>query len=195
MLRSATKTGWHGRGHPSTCYKFQYPASDLGRGFSIGKSEKMTSDLLRFSRPFVLVAVTAVAGCTGSTDPTTATLFDNIANLNSGEYDRQIANNKAQADAIIAQNKAAEQRNAQLAAQSNANKAEIDSLRRQIADVKAQGAKARAASASDPVKLQQVQALDNQLNAVERDVNSGASSAAISSELNRIKSAYRALSI
>ncbi|MEO1108184.1 MAG: hypothetical protein AAFX90_09705 [Pseudomonadota bacterium] len=155
----------------------------------------MTSDLLRFSRPFALVAVTAVAGCTGSTDPTTATLFDNIANLNSGEYDRQIANNKAQADAIIAQNKAAEQRNAQLAAQSNANKAEIDSLRRQIADVKAQGAKARAASASDPVKLQQVQALDNQLNAVERDVNSGASSAAISSELSRIKSAYRALSI
>lgn len=155
----------------------------------------MTSDLLRFSRPFALVAVTAVAGCTGSTDPTTATLFDNIANLNSGEYDRQIANNKAQADAIIAQNKAAEQRNAQLAAQSNANKAEIDSLRRQIADVKAQGAKARTASASDPVKLQQVQALDNQLNAVERDVNSGASSAAISSELSRIKSAYRALSI
>ena len=72
---------------------------------------------------------------------------------------------------------------------------EIASLRQQIAEVKAQGAQARAASASDPVKLQQVQALDNQLSAVERDVNSGASASVVSSELNRIKAAYRALSI
>ncbi len=143
----------------------------------------------------MLVSLIAVAGCTGSTDPTTATLFDNINNLNSGEYDRQIAQNKAQADAILAQNKAAEQRNAQLAAQRDANQSEINALRKQIADVKAQGAKARAASASDPVKLQQVQALDKQLSAVERDVSSGASASVVRSELSRIKSAYRALSI
>ncbi len=155
----------------------------------------MTCDLFRFSKPVAFVSLIAIAGCTGSTDPTTATLFDNIANLNSGEYDRQIANNKAQADAIIAQNRAAEQRNAQLAAQRDANSSEIASLRQQIAEVKAQGAQARAASASDPVKLQQVQALDNQLSAVERDVNSGASASVVSSELNRIKAAYRALSI
>ncbi len=155
----------------------------------------MTCDLFRFSKPVAFVSLIAIAGCTGSTDPTTATLFDNIANLNSGEYDRQIANNKAQADAIIAQNRAAEQRNAQLAAQRDANSTEIASLRQQIAEVKAQGAQARAASASDPVKLQQVQALDNQLSAVERDVNSGASASVVSSELNRIKAAYRALSI
>ncbi|NOD64591.1 MULTISPECIES: hypothetical protein [unclassified Ruegeria] len=155
----------------------------------------MNSDLFRFSKPLVLVSVITVAGCTGSTDPTTATLFDNIANLNSGEYDRQIAQNKAQADAILAQNKAAEQRNAQLAAQRDANQSEINALRQQIADVKAQGAKARAASASDPAKLQQVQALDSQLNAVERDVAAGASPSVVRSELSRIKSAYRALSI
>lgn len=155
----------------------------------------MTSDLFRFSKPVTLVSLIALAGCTGSTDPTTATLFDNIANLNSGEYDRQIAQNKAQADAILAQNKAAEQRNAQLAAQRNANQSEINALRQQIAEVKAQGAKARAASASDPVKLQQVQALDNQLGAVERDVSSGADPSVVRNELNRIKSAYRALSI
>ncbi|WP_162946972.1 hypothetical protein [Ruegeria sp. EL01] len=143
----------------------------------------------------VLTSLLFVAGCTGSTDPTTATVFDNIANLNSGEYDRQIAQNKSQADAIIAQNKAAEQRNAQLAAQRNANQSEINSLRQQIADVKAQGAKARAASASDPVKLQQVQALDRQLVAVERDVSSGASPSVVRPELSRIKAAYRALSI
>ncbi|WP_298849007.1 hypothetical protein [uncultured Ruegeria sp.] len=155
----------------------------------------MTSDFFRFSKPAMLVSLIAVAGCTGSTDPTTATLFDNINNLNSGEYDRQIAQNKAQADAILAQNKAAEQRNAQLAAQRDANQSEINALRKQIADVKAQGAKARAASASDPVKLQQVQALDKQLSAVERDVSSGASASVVRSELSRIKSAYRALSI
>jgi uncharacterized phage infection (PIP) family protein YhgE len=144
----------------------------------------MTSDIIRFSKPMVLTSLLFVAGCTGSTDPTTATVFDNIANLNSGEYDRQIA-----------QNKAAEQRNAQLAAQRNANQSEINSLRQQIADVKAQGAKARAASASDPVKLQQVQALDRQLVAVERDVSSGASPSVVRPELSRIKAAYRALSI
>lgn len=103
----------------------------------------MTYDLTRFSKPIAFAVLVTVAACTGSTDPATATLFDNINNLNSGEYDRQIASNKAQANAIIAQNQAAEQRNAQLAAQKNANQQQINALRSQIAEVKAQGAKAR----------------------------------------------------
>ena len=153
----------------------------------------MTSDLFRFSKSAMLVSLIVVAGCTGSTDPTTATLFDNIANLNSGEYDRQIAQNKAQADAILAQNNAAEKRNAQLAARRDVNQSEITALRKQIADVKAQGAKARAASASDPAKLQKIQTLDNQLLSVERDVSSGANPAVMRGELKRISSAYRAV--
>ncbi len=159
------------------------------------KVKKMVSIKSRLFRPVLFVFAGFLAACTGSTDPTTATLFDNITNLNSGEYDRQIASNQAQANAILAQNKAAEQRNAQLAAQRNANQKEIDALRKQIADVKAQGAKARSASASSPEKLQQVKALDNQLLAVERDISGGMDPAVARSELSRIKSAYRALSI
>ncbi len=155
----------------------------------------MTYDLTRFSKPIAFAVLVTVAACTGSTDPATATLFDNINNLNSGEYDRQIASNKAQANAIIAQNQAAEQRNAQLAAQKNANQQQINALRSQIAEVKAQGAKARAASASDPAKLAQVNALDKQLGALESDVASGTDPSVARSELNRIKAAYRALSI
>ena len=155
----------------------------------------MFSNLFRISKPAMLVSLTAIAGCTGSTDPTTATFPDNLANLNSGEYDRQIAQNKAWAAAIEAQNNSATRRNAQLEKLRDVNQREITALRKQIEAVKVQGDKAHAASASDPVKLKQVQALDNQLVEVERDVLSAPDPSVLWKELEQIKLAYHALSI
>ena len=135
----------------------------------------------------------ALTGCTGSTDPAEAGLFDNIKNLSTGEYDRQIAEKDAQAAAIIANNNASQARINQKRSQSAANSGEIQALRNQLNKVQAQASAARAQVASDPVKLQKLNALDGQLRGIRSDVNSGAVSSATRSELNRVSAAISAL--
>lgn len=146
-----------------------------------------TASLLVFGSAIVLAA------CTGSTDPTTATLFDNIRNLQTGEYDRQIAAKDAEAAAIIANNRAAESRISGLQAQSAANSRAIASLRSQIAAVRAEASAARAAVAGDPAKLSRLSQLEGQINAVQSDVNAGADPAVAQAELRRVSAAIRAL--
>lgn len=137
--------------------------------------------------------VGSLAGCTGSTDPETASLFDNIKNLNSGEYDRQIAEKDREAQAIIANNQASQRRIASKERQVSSNAGEISGLRSRLSQVKAQAAAARVKVASDPAKAQRLNALEAQLSGIQSDVNSGAVSAATRSELNRVSSAISAL--
>lgn len=137
----------------------------------------------------------SLAGCTGSTNPETATLFDNINNLNSGEYDRQIAANKAEANAILANNRAAERRISSLEAQRASNSRAISSLKGQVSSARSAASAARSAAAGDPAKLAQVRALDAQLASVSAEINSGAADPGVArSELRRISSAYKAIS-
>lgn len=150
---------------------------------------------MKFSKlTFVCVAAVGLAGCTGSTNPETATLFDNINNLNSGEYDRQIAANKAQADAISANNAASERRIAGLRNQRAANNNQIASLRSQVASTRQAAASARSRVAGDAGKTARLSQLEAQLSAVSAEVNSGAADPGVaSSELRRIRSAIAAL--
>lgn len=134
-----------------------------------------------------------LAGCTGSTDPAEAGLFDNIKNLNSGEYDRQIAEKDAQAASIIANNNASQRRIDAKKRQSASNSGEISALRGQIAKVRAQASAARSRIGSDPAKVQRLNALESQLNGIQTDVNAGAVSSATRSELNRVSAAISAL--
>ncbi|WP_434618444.1 hypothetical protein [Tabrizicola sp. M-4] len=138
-------------------------------------------------------SVLGLAACTGSTDPTTATLFDNIRNLNSGEYDRQIAAKDAEAAAIIANNRAAQSRISGLESQSASNSQTIAALRSQIAAVRGQASSARAAVAGDPAKVARLNALEGQINAVQADVNAGGDPGVARAELNRVSAAIRAL--
>lgn len=134
-----------------------------------------------------------LAGCTGSTDPATASLFDNIANLQSGEYDRQIAAKDAEAAAIIANNRAAESRIGGLQAQSASNQQKIAALRSQIAAVRGQAAAARSQIAADPAKVARLNQLEGQINAVQADANRGGDPDVARAELNRVSAAIRAL--
>lgn len=139
-------------------------------------------------------AVLGLAACTGSTDPTTASLFDNINNLQTGEYDRQIAKNQSDAAAILANNRAAEQRISGLKSQRAANARQISSLRSAVAGARSDAAKARASASGNAVKLQKVSALESQINSVEREVSSGTADVGIaSSELRRIRAALKAI--
>jgi chromosome segregation ATPase len=142
---------------------------------------------------FLLGSAIGLSACTGSTDPTTATLFDNIRNLQTGEYDRQIAAKDAEAAAIIANNRAAQSRISGLESQSASNSQTIAALRAQIASVRGQASAARAAVAGDPAKLARLAQLESQINAVQADVNSGADPAVARAELNRVSAAIRAL--
>lgn len=141
----------------------------------------------------LLGSVFGLAACTGSTNPTTATLFDNVRNLQTGEYDRQIAVKDSEAAAIIANNRAAESRISGLQAQSAANSRSIASLRSQIAAVRAEASAARAAVAGDPAKLSRLSQLEGQINAVQADANAGADPAVAQAELRRVSAAIRAL--
>lgn len=141
----------------------------------------------------IVLAGSLVAGCTGSTDPATASLFDNIKNLNSGEYDRQIAEKDRQAQAIIANNNAAQSRIDSKQRQSAANRSQISSLRSQVSRVRSQASAARAQIGSDPAKLQRLNALESQLSGIQADVNAGSVSSATQSELRRVSSAISAL--
>jgi chromosome segregation ATPase len=141
----------------------------------------------------LLGSALGLAACTGSTDPTTATLFDNIRNLQTGEYDRQIAAKDAEAAAIIANNRAAQSRISGLESQSASNSQAISALRAQIASVRGQAQAARAAVAGDPAKLARLNQLEGQISAVQADVNGGADPAVARAELNRVSAAIRAL--
>jgi uncharacterized coiled-coil protein SlyX len=142
---------------------------------------------------FLLGSGLGLVACTGSTDPTTANIFDNVRNLQSGEYDRQIAAKDAEAAAIIANNRASQSRISGLESQSASNSQTIAALRSQIASVRGQASAARAAVAGDPAKLAQLTQLENQINAVQSDVNSGADPSVARAELNRVSAAIRAL--
>lgn len=140
-----------------------------------------------------LAVLTGLTACTGSTNPETATLFDNIRNLSSGEYDRQIAQLDAQSDAVIRQNRASEANIARLENTRAANSAEISNLRAQLAQVRAEAAAARSRVANDPAKLRQINALDSQINQVARDIDQGGDPTVLRNELQRIRNTVRAV--
>lgn len=154
-------------------------------------------NLMVFSKTRLMVLVVsgaALAGCTGSTDPTEATVFDNIRNINSGEYDRQIAAKEAEADAIVAANEARQRNISSLEGQRAANAETIAALRAEIAQLQAEAAAVRASAGSDAATIQQIDRIDTQLVAVRNDVDAGADPAVVRNELGRIRSAIRALS-
>ena len=143
---------------------------------------------------FCCVAAVGLVGCSGATNPETATLFDNINNLNSGEYDRQIASNKAEADAILANNAASERRISGLRNQSAANSSQLASLRSQLASAREAAASARSRVAGDAAKTARLTQLEGQLSTVSAEVNSGAADPGVTSaELRRIRSAIASL--
>lgn len=146
--------------------------------------------------PFALslgVAVVLVA-CTGSTDPRTATLFDNIANFSSGEYDRQITSKQGQAATLARSNAAQRQQVAALEQQRARNAGEIAALRGEIATARQQASQARAQLAGNAGQLARLQRLEAQIESVEADTRGGANPAMLRSEIKRITDAIRALS-
>ena len=146
--------------------------------------------MTRFLIPLSIIA-TGLAGCTGSTDPATATLFDNVRNLNSGEYDRQIYAKRAEANSIIAANDRSRANIARMESQRSANASTIASLRGQVASLRSQIASAKA---SNPGAAAQLNALNSQVSAVQSDVSAGGDPSVASAELARIRRAVVALS-
>lgn len=159
---------------------------------NIGKSDvKYIQECKRLA---VLIAAAGIAGCTGSTNPESATLFDNINNLNSGEYDRQISANQAQADAILRNNQAAEKRITNLESQRAANSGAISRLKAQAASTRQTALNARSRVAGDSVKSAQLSSLESQLASVSSEINAGSADSGIASaELRRINRAIAAL--
>lgn len=138
-------------------------------------------------------AAFGLSGCTGSTDPATASLFDNINNLQTGVYDRQIAAKDAEAAAIIANNRASQARISGLEAQSASNSRNIAALRSQIAAVRGQASAARSQISADPSKIARLNQLEGQIRAIEADANGGGDPGVAGAELRRVSSAIRAL--
>lgn len=136
-----------------------------------------------------------IAGCTGSTDPTSATLFDNIRNLNSGEYDRQRDTANAEAARISRANEAQRGSIASLERQSANNQATLKSLRAEISSLRSNISGAKAQAAGDAETLGQLQQLDTQLRAVDASLVSGGDPGVASREVSQIRSAFRALSL
>ena len=142
----------------------------------------------------VSLGLVALAGCTGSTNPETAGLFDNMRNLSSGEYDRQIAQNRSQAEAILANNRAAEARIGQMERQRAANESQLASLRRQAANTRAQANQARARVAGNPEQEQRVSALITQISAIEQEIAAGTvEPTSAARELNQISALIRTI--
>lgn len=138
--------------------------------------------------PLFALGLTA---CTGSTDPATATLFDNVRNINSGEYTRQINAKQAEANAITAANNRARANIGGMESQRAANASTIASLRGQAAALRSQ---IDSAKATNPGASSQLNALSSQVSAVQSDLSSGGDPAVAAAELRRIRSAVRALS-
>lgn len=142
----------------------------------------------------VLVSAMTLAGCTGETDPAKAGLFDNINNLNTGEYDRQIAQGKSEAARIIRANNARQASINSLNNQQQANTATAGRLRSQIASVQSQLSAAKAKAAGDPAKLARLNQLGGQLASVRTASQNGGSQSVLSAELSSIRKSIRALS-
>ncbi|WP_456385739.1 hypothetical protein [Profundibacter sp.] len=142
----------------------------------------------------VLVSAMTLAGCTGETDPAKAGLFDNINNLNKGEYNRQLAQGKSEAARIIRANNAQQTNINSLNNQKRSNAATAGQLRSQIASVQSQLSAAKAKAAGDPAKLARLNQLGGQLASVRAASQSGGSQSALSAELSSIRKSIRALS-
>ncbi|MGP3698201.1 hypothetical protein [Rhodobacter sp. NSM] len=146
------------------------------------------------SLPVVALLIgTALAGCSGSTDPATAHLFDNIANLNSGEYDRQIAQKDAEAAAIVRSNQRMQGDIDSMQRQSNVNRRTIAGLNQQIASARSEAASVRGQLGSDSIRLGQLNGYERQLAAVEREASAGSDPAVLQGEVARIRASIRAL--
>ncbi|MEA5160685.1 hypothetical protein U5903_07845 [Cereibacter johrii] len=140
-----------------------------------------------------LLIGTALAGCSGSTDPATAHLFDNIANLNSGEYDRQIAQKDSEAAAILRSNQRMQGNIDSMQRQANVNRRTIAGLNQQIASARSEAASVRNRLGSDSIRLGQLNGYERQLAAVEREASAGSDPAVLQGEVQRIRASIRAL--
>lgn len=134
-----------------------------------------------------------LAGCTGSTNPADAGLFDNIRNLESGEYDRQIAAKEAEAAAITRANASLQADNNAKQATTQSNSALIAKLRAEISALRAESSSIRSKIAGDPDRIGQLDRLDGQITAVEADLTNGADPSVLSGEMQRLRTAIRAL--
>lgn len=141
----------------------------------------------------VFAVTAALSGCTGSTNPAEAGLFDNIRNLNTGEYDRQIAAKEAEAAAIARSNASMQAGITSMESQSRANTSAIASLRAEIASLRAEASAARVRIGSDSVRLGQLDRLEGQISAIEADANAGADPSVLRAEIKRNRAAIRAL--
>lgn len=134
-----------------------------------------------------------LAGCEGETDPSKANIFDNLRNIETGEYDRQIASNDAEVDRIIASNTASQRNINSLESKKASNSAEIASLRSEISALKSRLNALRNSEAGQ-ANASQVSALEGQVTAIEADLNAGASPRTLRSELRHISAAISAFS-
>lgn len=141
----------------------------------------------------LVIVVAALSGCTGTTNPAEAGLFDNIRNLNSGEYDRQIAANEAEAAAITRSNASMQAGINAMETQTQANASSIASLKAELASLRAEAAAARAKVGSDPVRAGKLDRLDSQIAAMQADVSGSGDPAALRAEMARTRAAIRAL--
>ena len=141
----------------------------------------------------VVIVVAALSGCTGTTNPAEAGLFDNIRNLNSGEYDRQIAAKEAEAAAITRSNASMQAGINAMETQTQANASSIASLKAELASLRAEAAAARAKVGSDPVRAGKLDRLDSQIAAMQADVSGSGDPAALRAEMARTRAAIRAL--
>jgi serine phosphatase RsbU (regulator of sigma subunit) len=141
----------------------------------------------------LVIVVAALSGCTGTTNPAEAGLFDNIRNLNSGEYDRQIAAKEAEAAAITRSNASMQAGINAMETQTQANASSIASLKAELASLRAEAAAARAKVGSDPVRAGKLDRLDSQIAAMQADVSGSGDPAALRAEMARTRAAIRAL--
>ena len=135
-----------------------------------------------------------LGACTGETDPSKAGFFDNINNLNTGEYDRQIAAGEATAAGIARDNQRRQASVNSLNAQKSANSATANRLRGQISAARSDLSAARAKAGGDPAKLARLRQLEGQISSVQKASASGGSDAVLRRELSSIRSSIRAVS-
>lgn len=134
-----------------------------------------------------------LAGCEGETDPSKANIFDNLRNIETGEYNRQIEANDSDVERIIASNNAAQRNINSFEAQKASNSSEIALLRNEISTLKSRLSALRS-SAAGQTNAVQVSVLEGQVTAIEADLNAGASPKTLRSELRNISAAISAFS-
>lgn len=141
---------------------------------------------------FAMLAV-VLSGCNGSTNPAEAGLFDNIRNLESGEYDLQIAAKEAEAAAITRGNARLQADNNAKQALTQSNSALIAELRSEISALRAESTSIRSKLSGDPDRIGKLDRLDSQIMAVEADLAGGGDPSVLSGEVRRLRTAIRAL--